>query len=621
MTQKQFVGQVVSNYEKYDEVGPITGIALIIDDEQEYRAGSEDGYVLEVECPYGTQDMADQMYQNLKGKVYKSFRAKNASLPVTAELGDAITVNRTYSFLAYQSLNFGPNNRSEIAAPGTSEAEHEYPYITSTQREFDRRIATIRSYIIKENDRIELRINNEIADRITAIELTDGQIRSYIDEQNGEMRSEFTQTIDSFSFEISDRVDGLETNFDIRLGEVSSTLNDSVNELQNTFSQTLSETSSTLTDNINEVRSEISQRVDTISTEITSQLDGLSSSFNQTKESFELRISSTEGATSTLRTDLTGLTNTVSSTNGTVATLKNTVDGFSSTYVAQSDLGTKISNAITNNRNGISLSVDNGKKSSSITLSYGNTEISSETVKFTGTVVFESDLEDGTTTVSGDCITTGEVDADYLNLYGDMSVYEEKNGSRTGWIGYVSGKAYNDNGSIRNTDGIGVKSVGYNKSYDGGMVICTDSGARLTYGPDMFGSTTTIACVSEHCYSSEDMEVFSDRRLKENIEYEIDSMYDGFFRALKPCRFTMKNSRAKSYHIGFIAQEVEDSLSENNLSFFDFYGISKLPDEDGVEGMYSLAYTQFTALNTAMIQRLMTRVDELETELKQLKGE
>ena len=67
---------------------------------------------------------------------------------------------------------------------------------------------------------------------------------------------------------------------------------------------------------------------------------------------------------------------------------------------------------------GINLSVSNGETSSTITLTSGTTQIASQTIEFTGDIVFKDNLTDGTTEISGSNITTGTISADRISLYG-----------------------------------------------------------------------------------------------------------------------------------------------------------------------------------------------------------
>lgn len=158
MNEKHYVGRRVSGFEAYNKLAPISGIALVIDEDNEYIAGDESGYVMEVQCPYGTQSMADALLQSLKGKVYQGYHADDAELDVSAELGDGITVNGLYSMLAYRSVNFGAGHLSEISAPGDKELAHEYPYLSQSQRKIERAIAQTRALIRKTSEEIELRV-------------------------------------------------------------------------------------------------------------------------------------------------------------------------------------------------------------------------------------------------------------------------------------------------------------------------------------------------------------------------------------------------------------------------------------------------------------------------------
>ena len=125
MNNKHYIGRDVRSLEHYDKVGPITGVSILVDENNEYVAGDMTGYVFETTCPYGTQAMANAMLASLQGKVYKGFRATDAILDKDAELGDGITIDGEYAMLAYQEITFGPKHTSEIAAPGYSILEKE----------------------------------------------------------------------------------------------------------------------------------------------------------------------------------------------------------------------------------------------------------------------------------------------------------------------------------------------------------------------------------------------------------------------------------------------------------------------------------------------------------------
>lgn len=147
---------------------------------------------------------------------------------------------------------------------------------------------------------------------------------------------------------------------------------------------------------------------------------------------------------------------------------------------------------------------------------------------------------------------------------------------------------------------------------------------------------TSIKCNGSTSWSS-------DKNLKHSIA-DINDKYEKFFSLLKPVSYQYDLGESQRYHIGYIAQDVEEALNESNLATKDFAGIVKIDiksreqetSEDGstmkdVEGsevnylldkgmkqQYNLAYTEFIALNTHMIQKLMKKIDLLEKQIQEL---
>ena len=111
----------------------------------------------------------------------------------------------------------------------------------------------------------------------------------------------------------------------------------------------------------------------------------------------------------------------------------------------------------------------------------------------------------------------------------------------------------------------------------------------------------------------------SDRNVKNSIDYDL-SRYRQFLLDLKPCRFKYNEGQSGRYHIGMIAQDVEQSLAENGLTPMDFSGWCKAPVRDeehnSVGYTYGLRYDAIIPLNTMMIQELVKRLDAVETKLE-----
>lgn len=125
----------------------------------------------------------------------------------------------------------------------------------------------------------------------------------------------------------------------------------------------------------------------------------------------------------------------------------------------------------------------------------------------------------------------------------------------------------------------------------------------------------------------------SDRNKKENI-VELDEKYESLFNQLKPVTYDFKGDNHDRTHVGFISQDIEDSLSDVGLTAMDFAGfckdIKKEADEEGNEHdvldengnpvyEYALRYEEFIALNTHMIQKANAKIAEQQSEIDTLK--
>lgn len=162
MNGKVYVGQKALSLTEYDKSSPITGIILWVDDENCYEAGDESGTVIEQDCPYATQAMADALLSALQGYEYKGLEADGAKVTPIAELGDGITVNGVYTQLAYQNIRFSSGEVMDVSAPGNDETLHEYKTEGETTRYFNHQIAETRSQITKTSEEIKLLVESEI---------------------------------------------------------------------------------------------------------------------------------------------------------------------------------------------------------------------------------------------------------------------------------------------------------------------------------------------------------------------------------------------------------------------------------------------------------------------------
>lgn len=127
----------------------------------------------------------------------------------------------------------------------------------------------------------------------------------------------------------------------------------------------------------------------------------------------------------------------------------------------------------------------------------------------------------------------------------------------------------------------------------------------------------SVNCYITNCNCS------SDKKQKNSIEYNLEK-YEDFFFKLKPTQFKFNEGTGDRYHTGFISQDVGDAIIASGLSTQDFAAFVKAPkenltlDADDQDCDYYLRYNEFIALNTHMIQKLYTKIDELENKIQQL---
>ena len=191
-----------------------------------------------------------------------------------------------------------------------------------------------------------------------------------------------------------------------------------------------------------------------------------------------------------------------------------------------------------------------------------------------------------TANISADQITAGTLDADNISIDGLFAIYY---GSRL--CGKIGGMY-----TVANGEGAVLTGPGNGAGY----VRASASGAKVAY------DTYEIGCSSgAGCFSTNTIVVSSDKRLKKAIKYDMDA-YENVFMSLRPCSFLMKNESKEQRYWGFIAQDVIAGVNNSGLDADKLAVISKR------NGLYSIGYTEITALNTHMIQKLMARVAALE---------
>ena len=130
-------------------------VIIHVSDETAYESGNDTGRTLEIDNPFGTQAMADNILQSLTGYQYQPSDVTGALLDPAAEMGDAVNARGTYFGIYARERTFGRLMKADVSAPQDEEINHEYQYESPERREFKRSIDDVKASLIIANDRID----------------------------------------------------------------------------------------------------------------------------------------------------------------------------------------------------------------------------------------------------------------------------------------------------------------------------------------------------------------------------------------------------------------------------------------------------------------------------------
>ena len=240
----------------------------------------------------------------------------------------------------------------------------------------------------------------------------------------------------------------------------------------------------------------------------------------------------------------------------------------------------------------IRLSVSSANGSTTFTLTDQNATLSTQTLNLSVPAVNIS----------------GQLTADQINAK-DLQV------DAANVTGYLSANRLSLDGPMALTSGSSVYGYMGVNTTKGGPVLCdstdsvffvaTPSAAKMSYHEEKM-----MWVHSGGCYTSETIQVYSDARLKNSINYDMSDV-EKVFPLLRPCSFKMNvdGENAKT-HWGFIAQDFIEAAEEAGL---DPSSLAILGEYDG---MHSIGYGEMPVVNTLMIQHLMSRVAALESKVE-----
>lgn len=200
MSESVFIGRSAKGYTSTPELPKYTKVRINVDDDSFYEAGTGDN-VLELDCPWGSQQMANDILESIGEFVYRPYDTEWAKLDPAAELGDGVTINGVFSGIYVNETNFSTLMAARISAPQENAVDHEYPYKSPTDRKTTRQFAETRA---------SLRVNAaSIQAEVAAREASETEMRAALELHAQEIAARVTQTGgDSSSFGWSLTADG-----------------------------------------------------------------------------------------------------------------------------------------------------------------------------------------------------------------------------------------------------------------------------------------------------------------------------------------------------------------------------------------------------------------------------
>lgn len=166
------IGRKMRNFASAAIIDGYDGVELLVDDDNAYYAGSTTGRILTVECPWGTQDIANNLLNQFRSFKYKPYKAEDAIIDPASEIGDGILVNGFYSCIYSMALTFTSVFIGTVSAPWEEELDNESPYISKKDRKIRRQLHGLTTELTVQAGLIQ----GEITDRINEIDLLESQI-------------------------------------------------------------------------------------------------------------------------------------------------------------------------------------------------------------------------------------------------------------------------------------------------------------------------------------------------------------------------------------------------------------------------------------------------------------
>lgn len=154
----------MASFDKAEQFDGFSKVVIIVSDEIEYSAGTDTGRTLTLNCPWGTQEIANNILQSIKGFQYQPMTAGNALVDPSVEIGDGISANGVYSGVYSLETKFNSNLPTTVSAPSDEELYEEHTYVPKSEREVTRKFLDFQSQFIIQDGKISAEVEERKSD-------------------------------------------------------------------------------------------------------------------------------------------------------------------------------------------------------------------------------------------------------------------------------------------------------------------------------------------------------------------------------------------------------------------------------------------------------------------------
>lgn len=178
----------MESFDKAEQFDGFSKVVIIVSDEIEYSAGTETGRTLTLNCPWGTQEIANNILQAIKGFQYQPMTAENALVDPSVEIGDGISANGVYSGVYSIETKFNSNLPTSVSAPADEELYEEHTYIPKTERKVTRKFLDFQSQLRIQDGKISAEVEERKSDTKSiraTLEVQAGQITAKVNKNDG----------------------------------------------------------------------------------------------------------------------------------------------------------------------------------------------------------------------------------------------------------------------------------------------------------------------------------------------------------------------------------------------------------------------------------------------------